>query len=167
MSLARRPGPPSQFDPRCRWDDVEWIKKRWGGKLILKGILDAEDAQHRGRQRRRRDHRLQPRRPPARRRALLDPRAAGDRRRGRLDSIEVLDGRRHPLRPGRAQGGGARREGHPDRPRLPLRPGRHGRGRRHAAPSRSSSNELDLTMALCGRTDIHEVDRRILLPGTY
>ncbi len=33
-----------QFDPRLSWADVEWIKKRWGGKLILKGILDAEDA---------------------------------------------------------------------------------------------------------------------------
>ncbi|MGB6117982.1 MAG: alpha-hydroxy acid oxidase [Mesorhizobium sp.] len=33
-----------QFDPRLSWDDVEWIKKRWGGKLILKGVLDAEDA---------------------------------------------------------------------------------------------------------------------------
>src|SRR5690606_25417641 len=26
------------------WADVEWIKKRWGGKIILKGIMDAEDA---------------------------------------------------------------------------------------------------------------------------
>ncbi len=33
-----------QFDPRLSWADVEWIKKRWGGKLILKGILDPEDA---------------------------------------------------------------------------------------------------------------------------
>lgn len=33
-----------QFDPRLSWEDVEWIKNRWGGKLILKGILDAEDA---------------------------------------------------------------------------------------------------------------------------
>src|SRR5688572_22944530 len=33
-----------QFDPALSWDDVEWIKKRWGGKIILKGILDAEDA---------------------------------------------------------------------------------------------------------------------------
>jgi L-lactate dehydrogenase (cytochrome) len=33
-----------QFDPTLNWGDVEWIKKRWGGKLILKGILDAEDA---------------------------------------------------------------------------------------------------------------------------
>ncbi len=34
----------SQFDPRLSWDDVKWIKDLWGGKLILKGILDEEDA---------------------------------------------------------------------------------------------------------------------------
>ena len=33
-----------QFDQKLSWADVEWIKKRWGGKLILKGILDKEDA---------------------------------------------------------------------------------------------------------------------------
>ena len=33
-----------QFDPTLSWKDVEWVKKLWGGKLILKGILDAEDA---------------------------------------------------------------------------------------------------------------------------
>ena len=33
-----------QFDPTLCWDDVAWIKKRWGGKLILKGIQDVEDA---------------------------------------------------------------------------------------------------------------------------
>jgi L-lactate dehydrogenase (cytochrome) len=33
-----------QFDPTLSWKDVEWIKERWGGKLVLKGILDAEDA---------------------------------------------------------------------------------------------------------------------------
>ena len=33
-----------QFDPALSWADVEWVKKRWGGKLILKGILDVEDA---------------------------------------------------------------------------------------------------------------------------
>ena len=34
-----------EFDPALNWDDVKWIKDRWGGKLILKGILDAEDAE--------------------------------------------------------------------------------------------------------------------------
>ena len=33
-----------QFDQKLSWKDVEWIKERWGGKLILKGILDKEDA---------------------------------------------------------------------------------------------------------------------------
>jgi L-lactate dehydrogenase (cytochrome) len=33
-----------QFDPTLSWKDVEWIKSLWPGKLILKGILDVEDA---------------------------------------------------------------------------------------------------------------------------
>jgi L-lactate dehydrogenase (cytochrome) len=33
-----------QFDPTLSWKDVEWVKKLWGGKLILKGIMDVEDA---------------------------------------------------------------------------------------------------------------------------
>ena len=33
-----------QFDPTLSWDDVKWIRDLWGGKLILKGILDEEDA---------------------------------------------------------------------------------------------------------------------------
>jgi L-lactate dehydrogenase (cytochrome) len=33
-----------QFDPQLNWNDVAWIKEQWGGKLILKGILDVEDA---------------------------------------------------------------------------------------------------------------------------
>ncbi len=33
-----------QFDPGLNWKDVEWIKSLWPGKLILKGILDVEDA---------------------------------------------------------------------------------------------------------------------------
>ena len=34
-----------QFDPRLSWADVDWVKQQWGGKLILKGIMDVEDAQ--------------------------------------------------------------------------------------------------------------------------
>ncbi|HTL65691.1 MAG TPA: alpha-hydroxy acid oxidase, partial [Pseudolabrys sp.] len=34
----------SQFDPALNWKDVDWIKKIWPGKLIIKGILDVEDA---------------------------------------------------------------------------------------------------------------------------
>jgi L-lactate dehydrogenase (cytochrome) len=33
-----------QFDPTLSWKDVEWVRKLWGGKLVLKGILDVEDA---------------------------------------------------------------------------------------------------------------------------
>jgi L-lactate dehydrogenase (cytochrome) len=34
----------TQFDPAATWRDVEWIRAQWPGKLILKGVLDAEDA---------------------------------------------------------------------------------------------------------------------------
>ncbi|ASW07268.1 alpha-hydroxy acid oxidase [Rhizobium sp. 11515TR] len=34
----------SQFDPKLSWNDVGWIKEQWGGPLIIKGILDIEDA---------------------------------------------------------------------------------------------------------------------------
>lgn len=33
-----------QFDPKLNWDDVSWIKDLWGGPLILKGIMDVDDA---------------------------------------------------------------------------------------------------------------------------
>jgi L-lactate dehydrogenase (cytochrome) len=33
-----------QFDPKLAWEDIDWIRERWGGKLIIKGILDPEDA---------------------------------------------------------------------------------------------------------------------------
>jgi L-lactate dehydrogenase (cytochrome) len=35
----------AQFDETLNWSDIEWIKEQWGGPLILKGILDEEDAQ--------------------------------------------------------------------------------------------------------------------------
>jgi L-lactate dehydrogenase (cytochrome) len=34
----------SQFDPTLNWKDVEWVRSVWPGKVILKGILDVEDA---------------------------------------------------------------------------------------------------------------------------
>ncbi|SCB26750.1 alpha-hydroxy acid oxidase [Rhizobium multihospitium] len=34
----------SQFDPKLSWSDVAWIKEQWGGPLVIKGILDPEDA---------------------------------------------------------------------------------------------------------------------------
>ncbi len=35
-----------QFDPRLSWDDIAWVKKAWGGPLILKGIMEPQDARH-------------------------------------------------------------------------------------------------------------------------
>ena len=35
----------AQFDPRITWDDVAWVRDQWPGRLLLKGILDAEDAE--------------------------------------------------------------------------------------------------------------------------
>jgi L-lactate dehydrogenase (cytochrome) len=34
----------SQFDPTFDWHTIDWVRQRWGGKLIVKGILDPEDA---------------------------------------------------------------------------------------------------------------------------
>ena len=34
----------TQFDASANWRDVEWVRSRWPGKLVLKGVLDAEDA---------------------------------------------------------------------------------------------------------------------------
>jgi L-lactate dehydrogenase (cytochrome) len=35
----------ANFDPSVSWKDVEWVRKRWNGPLIIKGILDPDDAQ--------------------------------------------------------------------------------------------------------------------------
>ncbi|MBV9260640.1 MAG: alpha-hydroxy-acid oxidizing protein [Pseudolabrys sp.] len=34
----------SNFDGSLSWKDVEWIRKNWNGKLVIKGVLDSEDA---------------------------------------------------------------------------------------------------------------------------
>ena len=118
-----------QFDPTLSWDDVKRIKDRWGGKLILKGIMDPEDAElavQSGAD------------------ALIVSNHGGRQLDGAQSSISALpevvrtrrrphrgaDGRRRPHRPGRPQGAGARRQGRDDRPLLHLRPRRHGPGRR-------------------------------------
>jgi len=35
----------SQFDPSVSWADIRWVRERWRGKLLLKGVLDADDAE--------------------------------------------------------------------------------------------------------------------------
>ena len=34
----------AQFDPSVTWDDIAWVREHWHGKLVVKGVLDAEDA---------------------------------------------------------------------------------------------------------------------------
>src|SRR6476646_7432130 len=36
----------SQFDPSVTWDDVAWVREHWNGRLVIKGVLDPEDARH-------------------------------------------------------------------------------------------------------------------------
>ncbi|NDZ12755.1 L-lactate dehydrogenase [Variovorax sp. WS11] len=154
-----------QFDPTLSWADVEWVKRQWGGKLILKGIMVAEDARlavevgadaivvsnHGGRQ--------------------LD---------GAPSSIEALppivdavssrtevwvDG---GIRSGqdvlKAWALGARGT-------MIGRAMSYGLGAMGEAGVACAlqliQKELDITMAFCGHTDIRDVDKRILLPGTF
>ncbi len=154
-----------QFDPALNWGDVEWIKKRWGGKLILKGIQDVEDAKlavdsgadalivsnHGGRQLDGAESSI--RALPA----IVD--AVGQH-------IEVhMDG---GIRSGqdvlKARALGARGT-YIGRAFL------YGLGAMGQAGVTKAleiiHKELDLTMAFCGHTQIETVDQRILLPGTY
>jgi L-lactate dehydrogenase (cytochrome) len=153
-----------QFDPRLNWGDVEWIKKRWGGKLILKGILDVEDAKiaaqtgadaiivsnHGGRQ-------LDG--------AMSSIAALGDIAATVGNQIEVhMDG---GIRSGqdvlKALALGAKGT-YIGRAFL------HGLGAMGEAGVTKAleiiHKELDLTMAFCGRTQVAQVDSGILLPGT-
>ena len=154
-----------QFDPRLSWADVEWVKKQWGGKFILKGIMDVEDARlaadvgadvivvsnHGGRQ--------------------LD---------GAPSSIAAL--------PAIVAEVGSRLEVHMDGG---IRSGQDvlkawalgargtyiGRAMAYGLGAMGEAGvtkalqiihkELDVTMAFCGRTQIGQVDRSILLPGSY
>ncbi|MDB5752241.1 MAG: lldD [Ramlibacter sp.] len=154
-----------QFDPRLSWADVEWIKKRWGGKLILKGVQDVEDAYLA------RDSGAD---------AVIVSNHGGRQLDGAASSISAL--------PAIADAVGSKIEVHMDGG---IRSGQHvlkavalgargtyiGRamlyglgamgeeGVDHAL--RIIRNELDLSMAFCGRTDIRQVDKGILLPGSY
>ncbi|WCM95312.1 alpha-hydroxy-acid oxidizing protein [Acidovorax sp. NCPPB 2350] len=153
-----------QFDPRLNWRDVEWIKNRWGGKLILKGIMDAEDA------------RLAV---ASGADALIVSNHGGRQLDGAPSSIQALPaiveavGRDIEVwMDGGIRGGqdvlkawalGARGT-------LIGRSFLYGLGAHgEAGVTRALQiiqKELDITMAFCGHTDIRRVDRSILLPGT-
>lgn len=157
-----------QFDPRLNWGDVEWIKKRWGGKLILKGIMDAEDARlavNSGAD------------------ALIVSNHGGRQLDGAPSSIAALPGIAEAV--GQMAGGievwmdGGIRSGQDvlkaralgARGTLIGRSFLYGLGAHgEAGVTRALEiiqKELDITMAFCGHTHIDTVDRSILLPGSY
>jgi L-lactate dehydrogenase (cytochrome) len=150
-----------QFDPSLSWKDVEWIRKRWGGKLILKGIQDVEDARiavGTGAD------------------ALIVSNHGGRQLDGAPSSISAL--------PAIAAAVGDKIEVHMDGG---IRSGQHvlkavalgakgtyiGRAMLYGLGALGEQGvtaaldiiqkELDLSMAFCGRTDINSVDRGILL----
>ena len=154
-----------QFDPRLNWGDVEWIKKRWGGKIILKGIQDAEDARlavESGAD------------------AMIVSNHGGRQLDGAQSSIEAL--------PAIVDAVGKQIEVHMDggirsgqdvlKARALGAQGTYiGRAFLYGLGAMGQPgvekalqiihNELDLTMAFCGRTQMDTVDKSILLPGTF
>ena len=154
-----------QFDPRLNWGDVEWIKKRWGGKIILKGIQDVEDARlavESGAD------------------AMIVSNHGGRQLDGAQSSIEAL--------PAIVDSVGKQIEVHMDggirsgqdvlKARALGAQGTYiGRAFLYGLGAMGQPgvekalqiihNELDLTMAFCGRTQMDTVDKSILLPGTF
>ena len=154
-----------QFDPRLNWGDVEWIKKRWGGKLILKGIQDVDDARSAA------DSGAD---------ALIVSNHGGRQLDGAQSSIRAL--------PAIVDAVGSRLEVHMDggirsgqdvlkAMALGARGTYIGRAMAYGLGALGEAGvskaleiihkELDLTMAFCGRTQIGQVDSSILLPGTF
>jgi L-lactate dehydrogenase (cytochrome) len=154
-----------QFDPALSWDDVEWLRKRWGGKLIIKGIMDVEDAKLAAQ---------------SGADALIVSNHGGRQLDGAQSSITAL--------PAIVDAVGDKIEVHLDGG---IRSGQDvikavalgakgvyiGRAFLYGLGAMGEAGvtkclqiiqkELDVTMALCGLTDIKKVDKNILLPGTY
>jgi len=154
-----------QFDPTLSWDDVKWIRDRWGGKLIVKGIMEPEDARLAA------DSGAD---------ALVVSNHGGRQLDGALSSIKALpaivdavgsrievwmDG---GIRSGqdvlKARALGARGT-------MIGRAFLYGLGAMGEAGVSKCleliQRELELTMAFCGHTDIDRVGREILVPGTW
>ena len=154
-----------QFDPRLSWADVAWVKEQWGGKLILKGIQDVEDAKlavQSGAD------------------AIVVSNHGGRQLDGAQSSIEAL--------PAIVEAVGSQIEVWMDggirsgqdvlkawalgaRGTLIGRAMVYGLGAMgEAGVTRALEiihKELDITMAFCGHTDIQTVGKGILLPGTF
>ena len=154
-----------QFDPRLSWTDVEWVKRQWGGKLILKGIMVEEDARLAA---------------EAGADAIVVSNHGGRQLDGAPSSISALppivdavgsklevwvDG---GIRSGqdvlKAWALGARGT-------MIGRAMVYGLGAMGEAGVTKAlqilHKELDVTMAFCGHTNLQQVDRSILLPGSY
>ena len=150
-----------QFDPQLSWKDVEWIKERWGGKLILKGINDVEDAVAAA---------------GSGADAIIVSNHGGRQLDGAASSISML--------PKVVEAVGDRIEIHVDggirsgqdvlkaialgaRGTYIGRPFLYGLGAGGKAGVTRVleiiQRELDITMALCGKRDIRDIDRSILL----
>ena len=152
-----------QFDPTLSWSDLAWIKERFGGKIIVKGILDAQDARQAV---------------DAGADALVVSNHGGRQLDGAPSSIEAL--------PAIAQAVGDQIEVWMDggvrsgqdvlramalgaRGTLIGRAFLYGLGAYgEAGVARClelMAKELDITMAFCGRTDIQDVDESVLVRG--
>ncbi len=154
-----------QFDPALSWADVAWIKQRWGGKLIIKGIMDAEDARlavDSGAD------------------ALIVSNHGGRQLDGASSSIAMLPSIVEAVgRQIEVHMDGGIRSGQDVIRALALgakgvyigRPFLYGLGALgEQGVTRCLEiirNELDLTMAFCGLRDVRQVDRAILLPGSF
>ena len=155
-----------QFDPALSWDDVAWIKDKWGGKIIIKGIMEPEDAHlavKSGAD------------------ALIVSNHGGRQLDGALPSIEALpaivdavgkdnieiyldSGVRSGQDVIRSVAMGARGV-------FIGRPFLYGLGAMGEAGVTKAleviRNEADLTMAFCGLRNIKDVNKSILVSGTY
>jgi L-lactate dehydrogenase (cytochrome) len=155
----------NQFDPTFCWDDVRWIRRLWDRKLILKGIMDAEDAKIAA---------------STGADAIVVSNHGGRQLDGAPSSIEVL--------PGIADAVGDRteilfdggiRSGQDVLKAVALgargvfigRAYLYGLGAMGEAGVRSCleiiHRELDLTMAFCGISSLEAADRSVLVPGGY
>ena len=155
----------AQLDPTLSWHDIEWIKKRWGGRLIIKGIQDVDDAK---------------RAADSGADALIVSNHGGRQLDGAESSIRALPaivsavGSKLEIH----MDGGIR-TGHDVLKALALgatgtyigRAWNFGLGALgEAGVTRVLEiihKELDLTMAFCGRTNVRQIDRGVLVPGTF
>jgi L-lactate dehydrogenase (cytochrome) len=154
-----------QFDPRLSWADIDWVRERWGGKFILKGIMEVEDARLAA------EHGAD---------AIVVSNHGGRQLDGAPSSIRAL--------PAIVDAVGTRTEVWMDggirsgqdvlkawalgaRGTMIGRAMVYGLGAMGEAGVTKAlqilHKELDVTMAFCGHTNIANVDQRILRQGTY